>query len=144
MSQSSRKSSKRRKPSSRSHPETGTKDSSIYLGLLIIGAFVVLLVSLLTGGEHWGTIALGFAAAIAYLTNFYAIRAYLGKPLLNWQQALARLPLRCAGYGTKHGKPLEAAHKSERAKMMILMSIAASIGIIIGLSYLFVPEVMQG
>ena len=118
-----------------------SNDGAIYLGLIIIGLFIVALAFLLgeSKREVWGPVCLGYVAALAWLTNLYAISVYRGKSLANWQFALARLPLRLAGFGTKNGKPVEAAHNVERAKMAIMIGIAASIVILVGLSFLVIP-----
>ena len=73
---------------------------------------------------------------LARITNF---GAYRGKRMANWQQALARLPLRFAGYGTKHGKPLAAAHNAAAARKMIAISIVVSVLVLAGLALLLIP-----
>ena len=42
------------------------------------------------------------------------------------------------GYGTKGGKPLAAAHGSDRAKMMLFVSIAFSFVAILGITLLLI------
>ncbi len=138
MSKSSGK-KPRKQSSGNASPRRVTKDRSIYLGLAFIGVILVLLVWLFTDG-HWREMTLGYLFAIAWLTNLYAFNAYAGKSLAQWQQALARLPLRCAGYGSKHGKPLEAAHRASSALRMIWTSIVISIVVLAGLVLLLLPD----
>jgi hypothetical protein len=62
--------------------------------------------------------------------------------MANWQRALARLPLRFAGFGTKGGKPLEGAHNASQARSMIIVSIIVSLAIIVGLAFLLIPGLL--
>ncbi len=135
------------KPHGKSHrkkggppPARGTNDAAIYAGLLLIGAFVTFLAYMLSGGERWREFALGYLIALTFLVNFYTFAACRGRRLARWQQSLARLPLRWAGFGTKGGRPLEAARGSPRARMMLLLSIATSLVIIVGLTFLLIRE----
>lgn len=123
------------------HAPKPMTDRAIYLGFLIVGFFVVALAWLFFDGQkqYWGVIALGYVAAVAYLVNFYTFQVYRGKHLDNWQQALARLPLRFVGYGTKGGKPLEAAHDHEETKKALFVSIAVSAAVVVLASFLFIP-----
>ncbi|MCH8343616.1 MAG: hypothetical protein IH983_06485 [Planctomycetes bacterium] len=79
-----------------------------------------------------------FAAAATVPAILSPRPAYQGRRLAGWQQSLARLPLRWAGYGTKEGRPLEAARGSPRAKIVLLLSIATSILIIVLLTWLLI------
>jgi hypothetical protein len=121
-----------------------TSDRSIYLGLLIIGAGVVIVAWLLTHGAWWHPVALAYLAALALLMNLYAFNAYRGRPMANWKKALARLPLRFVGYGTRHGKPLSAAHNSARAKKATLVSVAVSVIVLALLVVAFYPDMLTG
>ncbi len=127
-----------RKAHARSKPaRQGAPDGAIYLGILMIGAFGVFLWHIM-GGE-WQHALVGFTIAVAVLVNLYTWRVCRGQSVLPWQAALARLPLRCAGYGTKGGKPIEAAHGSDRAKIMLYLSIATSAVVIVVLTVLLIP-----
>lgn len=119
-------------------------DTGIYGAFLLVGLAVVGGAFLLTDGKRAGETTLGYLAAMAWLVNLYAISAYHGKPLAQWQQAFARLPMRCVGYGARHGKPLEACHGQPNAKMMIFVSIAFSVVILVGLSFLLIPAMRGG
>ena len=112
---------------------------AVYAALVLVGGFIAFLAWLANFGVSWGEITLGYCAALAVLMNLYAVQAYMGKNLAGWQQALARLPLRFAGYGRTGDKPLEAAHSSDRAKAAIFISIAISVLVLLGLSALFIP-----
>ncbi len=121
-------------------PARRTNDAAIYGGFLLIGAFVTFQVALLSAGTLWREVALGYLMALAVLVNLYTWQAWQGKRLARWQQSLARLPLRFAGYGTRGGQPLEAAHGSRRAMMVLLVSIATSMVLIVGLTLLLIRE----
>jgi hypothetical protein len=138
------KSGSRQRKSTKSRPDSARADRGIYIGFLIIGLAVVGAAFLLTTGSRWREVALGYLIAMAWLVNLYAISAYLGKPLAHWQAALARLPMRCVGYGTRHGKPLEACHGQQNAKMIIFVSVAFSVVVLVGLSFLLIPAMRGG
>ncbi len=88
--------------------------------------------------DSWRSGLIGYIIALAFLVNLNGWRAYLGRHLSGWQQALARLPLRCVGYGTKGGRPIEAAHGAPSVQMILFVSLAASAVIILVLSYLLI------
>jgi hypothetical protein len=139
MSKTSAKSHRKKKAPARRETDSTTSDLSIYIGLIMIGGAIVLAAFLLTDGQHWREFALAYLILMALFTNVYALGAYHGKRMANWQQALARLPLRCVGYGTKHGKPLVAAHNAVAARKMITVSIVVSVIVLIGLAFLLIP-----
>lgn len=123
-------------------PPRRTSDRAIYMGFAIVGFFIVILTWLFTSDskiEYWRHVTLGYIVGVAYLINFYTFRTYQGKHLENWKQALARVPLRFAGYGTKDGKPLDAAHGHREARLALLLCIAISMLIIAGAAMLLIP-----
>jgi len=122
---------------SREKPVKVTSDRVIYGGLILIGLFATVLATLLT--EHWREPLLFYLAIIAYLMCAATWAIYRGRHLPNWQQALARIPLRTVGYGTKNGKPLEAAHDQPAVKKAWLASLMISLGILAGLVFLLNP-----
>jgi F0F1-type ATP synthase assembly protein I len=132
----------RRKSRSQSLEQRRASDRTIYIGVLVIGLFIVLIAWLLTMGKggHWREITIAYVVVMAWLTNFYTYLAYRGKQMANWKQALARLPLRFAGYGTKKGRPLDAAHGRRDARNMLLISITVSIVVIVLLCVLIPPD----
>lgn len=117
-------------------------DRVVYMGLFLIGFFTIALFWMFTSDSpvpYWKSLALGYVTAIAFLMNLYAFQIYRGRHLENWKQALARVPLRFAGYGTKDGKPLEAAHDHPETRTALLMSILISAVILVGLGLLLLP-----
>ncbi len=135
MSRSSGK--KHRRKDSRSRPaQSRISDRSIYGALIIIGLAVVALGFLQTTGKHWQEVLLGYLLIVMALVNMSAFNAYIGRQQAAWQRALARLPLQCVRYGTKHGKPIEAAHNSPRARNMVIISILFSLIVLTGLTLL--------
>jgi hypothetical protein len=117
-------------------------DQAIYLGLAIVGLFVGIL-AWLFNQQYWMAIVLLYVLAVVYLINFYTFQVYRGKHLEHWKQALARVPLRFVGYGTKEGKPLEAAHDHPETRTALLASIALSAAIVAGLSLVIVRVVID-
>lgn len=111
-------------------PRRPTTDRAIYLGILIIGFFFVLLASLFWELDYWAIFTIVYLAFIAYLVNFYTFQVYRGSRLANWQQALARVPLRFVGYGTKGGKPLEAAHDHSETLRALTLCVVVSLAIL--------------
>jgi hypothetical protein len=109
-------------------------DGGVYIGILMIGVFGIWLFMIATG--DWKQGLLGYIIAVAFLVNFSAWQVCAGKAIVGWKQSLARLPLRCVGYGTRGGKPLTAAHGSDRAKMMLFVSIATSFVVVLALTLL--------
>jgi len=101
----------------------------------MIGAFGIWLFTIVTDSA-WTHGLLGYGIAVAFLVNLYTWRVCVGRPLAGWQRSLARLPLRFVVYGTRGGKPLEAAHGSARAMSMLFVTIAASAVAIVGLTLL--------
>jgi len=122
-----------------------TSDRAIYIGLLIIGGFIVFLGLLLSAGDGSlaGWFAFGYLLLIAWVANTAAFAAYRGRALSPWRQALARLPLRCAGFGTRGGKPLSAAHDAPAARKMVIVSVVVSIVVLLVLAHWLVPEIHQ-
>lgn len=133
MTTQRRRSKQHRQPAARSN------DAAIYIAFILVGVFIAFLAWLLDFEIGWREITLGYCGALAVLINLYAFSAYRGRHLAGWQQALARLPLRFAGYGRSVAKPLEAAHNSERAKLAIFISVAVCVVILLVLSVLLIP-----
>lgn len=106
-------------------------DRAIYGGFILVGFFIVVIAWLFTDGRYWREVVLGYLLAIAYLLNFYTIQVYRGKHLANWKQALARVPLRFVGYGTKEGKPLEAAHDHPATRTALLVSLLVCLALLV-------------
>ncbi len=117
-------------------PPQRAPDGAIYTGLVMIGIFAIALWALFAQGiGTWKQGLIGYVIAMALLINIFTFQACRGRHLAGWQQSLARLPLRWVGFGTRQGKPLEAAHGSPRAKAMLAVSIAASVLLVALLSF---------
>ncbi len=119
--------------------KSGTLDGGVYIVVLAIGLFGIWMWYLADLGP-WTHALIGYVMAVVVLINLNGWRVYHGKHLAGWQQSLARLVLRWAGYGTKGGKPLEASHGSEKAKMMLMVSFAASALLVAGLTWLLLEQ----
>lgn len=129
------------KAHSKAHPRPAPAnlDGGVYIGILMIGVFGIWLVTIFVDSpDAWKQGLLGFVIAVGFLVNFYTWKVCAGKPIAGWKQSLARLPLRCVGYGTRGGKPLSAAHGSDRAKMMLYLSIATTCVVILGVTLLLI------
>lgn len=134
MSKSSSKSHSKKRTSDKTATRTVIPDGGIYIAIIGVGVIgSVFWYSSSPDDLNYGLI--GYLIAVAVLVNINAFKACKGHHLSSWQQSLARLPLRCAGYGTKGGKPIEAAKGHQNAKMMVLMSIAFSVVVILALSW---------
>ena len=133
MSHSSTRSQQRRKPAQAARSRAS--DGAIYIALIMIGAFAVFLAVVLTS-QPWQHFAVGYVIALLALTNLFGWQAWAGKHLAEWQQALAKVPLRFAGYGSKGGRPLEAAHGSAAARSALFIFLALSVAIIAAATFL--------
>ncbi|MHC5022392.1 MAG: hypothetical protein ACYTGG_00580 [Planctomycetota bacterium] len=132
---------KKRRSSGSAQPSTRrARDRTIYLGILVIGAFGLMLWALVSP-ETWRPAIVGFLIAVAVFVNHSVYLAYRGRDMPRWRQALARLPLRFVGYGRRGGKPLEAAHDHAETKLVLLVSIAVWVVIIVVATFLLIPEV---
>ena len=112
-------------------------DGGVYIGIVMIGAFGIWLFTIISDStDAWKHGLLGYIIAVAFLVNYSAWQVCAGNAIVGWKQSLARLPLRCVGYGTRGGKPLAAAHGSDRAKMMLFVSIATTFVVVLALTLL--------
>ena len=126
---------KRRASSKRQPASRPTSDRTFYFGFIVIGGFVAFLTAVLTTGAYWLHAVLAYAALIAFFVHSSALAVYRGRhDLAGWQRALARLPLRFAGYGKSGGKPAEAAHDEPKALRTIIISALLSVVVIGGLA----------
>jgi FlaA1/EpsC-like NDP-sugar epimerase len=149
MSKSSaaRRQQKRRKQkspgrsASTASPRYVARDRTIYIGIVAITLFAMFLIALLIGPEQWPVTALAAVIVLSWLVNWHAFLAVRGTHMAHWKQALARLPLRCAGYGSKGGRPLDAAHNEPQAMKMVIISTVTSVVIIAVLAVLIVPTI---
>jgi hypothetical protein len=123
-----------RKPATR----RGAPDGAVYIALVMIGVFAVWLWSIVSGDDDkaWKHATLVYVIIVLVLVNLCTWQVYFGKRIANWKQSLARLAYRWAGYGTRHGKPLEAAHGSRPAAIMLLLTMATSVVVVVVLAWL--------
>lgn len=104
----------------------------------MIGVFA-LVIGFLISPDNFRTTLVGFLIAAFGLINVYAWRAFLGSTQANWQNALARIPLRFAGYGVKGGKPVEAAAGASDARSALLVFLAVSVVVVVVASVFLIP-----
>ena len=130
---------RRKKTSASKSRQHAMQDRGFYFGFIMIGGFIVLLSIPLTGGDYWRHTALFCFLLLVILINLAAWKAYAGGKLLSWQAALARIPLRAVGYGSKGGKPVEAAHDKPDAKLAIWLCLVISLVLLGGLAVLLIP-----
>ena len=133
MTKSSSRGRSKKSSTGRVAPRT-VKDGGVYIAFVLGGAFAMVL-WWVTDPDSWKSGLIGYVIALAFLVNLYGWRAYLGGHLSGWQQSLARLPLRCVGYGTKGGRPIEAAHGEPSVQMILFVSLATSALTILLLSW---------
>lgn len=114
-------------------------DAAIYGGIVLIGAFGILLFWLLSEGRLWREAVIGYLLAMVWFVNAAVYQVYRGRHLPHWKQSLARVPLRFVGFGTRDGRPFEAAHGRSEVRLALLVSIAVSVLIILGMTLLLFP-----
>jgi hypothetical protein len=136
MSKSHHKSGSRKHPPRAPAPRAGAPDGAVYIGVIMIAAFAVWMWTIVSGPDSWQPALLVCTTIVLALVNLYTWRVYFGARLAPWQQSLARLSLRWAGYGTRKGRPLEAAHGSRPAKIMLILTMATSVVVIVALAWL--------
>lgn len=110
-------------------------DRGIYGVIIMVGLFGLGL-WWLASDETFPHAVLGYIVAVLGIVNWCAFKAWRGMELAGWQKSLARLPMRFAGYGTRTGKPIEAAHDQDNARSALLISVSLAIVIIVAASLL--------
>jgi hypothetical protein len=118
----------------RVRPPRRTSDQAVYGGVIVIGFFSVMIAALFTQVGYWAVLSVAYLTAIVYLIHINVFHVYRGKHLANWQQALAKIPLRFIGYGTKSGKPLEAAHNHSQTLRALMISLVISVVLLAALT----------
>jgi hypothetical protein len=114
-------------------PKRGATDRAIYISIVIVGLAVTGLGFLITTGAYWEEFAIGYVTLVAIAINVSAWNAYRGRRLALFQRALARVPLRPAGFGAKGGRSLAAAQGDSRASSAIVISVILSAAIVAAL-----------
>jgi len=82
-----------------------------FVGFAVVGAAWMLL-----GGRAVPLVLAVYLALILGGAALSAVAAARGVRLAWWQRPFARLALRPAGYGTRKGRPIEAAHEDAGAR----------------------------
>ncbi len=126
MSKSSSKSHSKKRIPSKAVTRAVIPDGGIYTFIVGVGA-IGMVFWWASSPDDWQYGLVGYLIIIAVLVNLNAWRACKGRHLKSWQKSLARLPLRCAGYGAKGGRPIESAKGHQSANMMVYLSIAFSV-----------------
>ena len=134
MSKSSSKSNPKKRSPDKTAARAVIPDGGIYIAIVGVGV-IGMVFWWSSSPDDWQYGLIGYLIAVAVLVNLNAFKACRGHHLSSWQQSLARLPLRCAGYGNKGGRPIEAAKGHQKAKMVVLGSIAFSVALILLLSW---------
>ena len=137
MSKAHHKSGSRKHTARAPAPRPGAPDGAVYIGVIMIAAFAVWMWTIFAPGpDSWKHALLVCTVIVLALVNLYTLRVYFGARLAPWKQSLARLSLRWAGYGTRKGRPLEAAHGSRAAKIMLILTMVTSVVVIVALAWL--------
>ena len=113
-------------------------DRTVYFMAMLIGGFGVIIACLITNERyllHW---AFGYIALLLYTINLEGWMVYRGKSRSDWRRVLAKLPLMPVGYGTKGGKPLEAAHGQPAVRKALIIFGLISLVVTAAMVYLLV------
>jgi hypothetical protein len=130
MSKAHHKSGSRKHTARAPAPRAGAPDGAVYIGVVMIAAFAIWMWTIVANEPA----LLVCAVIVLALVNLYTWRVYFGARLAPWKQSLARLTLRWVGYGTRKGRPLEAAHGSRPAKIMLILTLVTSVVVIVALA----------
>jgi cytochrome b len=114
------------------HAAERSNDRAVYISMLIVGAFILVLMWATMEGSQWMWGIVGMLLATCILINLYTFRIIRGGKLSQWQRSLAKIPLRFVGYGTKGGKPIDAAKGEDAAKMVLYVTAALSVLLVLG------------
>jgi hypothetical protein len=137
MSKAHHKSGARKHTARAPARRAGPPDGAVYIALIMIAAFAIWMWTIVAPGpDSWKHALLVCTVILLALVTLYTWRAYFGARLAPWKQSLARLSLRWAGYGTKKGRPLEAAHGSRPATIMLILTMATSVVVVVVLAWL--------
>ena len=114
-----------------------SNDRGIYAVIIMVGLFGLGLWYLVSY-ETFPHAVIGYLAAVLGIVNWCAFKAFSGMDMADWQESLARLPLHFAGYGTRQGRPVKAAQGQANAKMVLMISVALSVAILVGVTLLLI------
>lgn len=111
------------------HAQDRSMDRAIYISIVMVAAFVLFIWFMVADTWPWAIV--GFLLAVLGMINFFTWKVIQGQPLAVWQRSLAKLPLRFVGYGTRGGKPIDAAKGQDAAKMALYLTAAISVVIVL-------------
>lgn len=131
----------RKKVAAQRSAEQWSNDIGVYSAIVMFGLFALGLWYLLDV-RSFPHAVVGFAIAVLGMINFFAFKAWRGSSLAGWQQSLARVALRPAGFGTKSGRPIEAAKQHDAARTAVMLSSIISLVVIVGLALAMIPNLM--
>lgn len=143
MSRPAAKTDRKKQEAVRRRAAQRENDRGVYATIIMVGVFGLFL-WFIASHETFPHAVVGYVVAVLGMINVFAWKACRGSDLSMWQRSLAKIPLRFAGYGTKGGKPLTAAHDQQDAMMMFYLSLAVSVVLILVLSFLLIPELRGG
>lgn len=131
-----------RHKSTRKSPATrGADFTPAYIVAVMIGGGLWLLTWLFDqGGAAPRAVALGYVALLTLLAHVEAFRAYRGARLATWQKAFAALPLRMMGFGTRGGRPVDAAHGDARVPRILIATGLVSLAVLAVVAWWLLPE----
>lgn len=134
MSRRQRRATASRRDHSPTVDAVPVSDAARYIALALVGGMIVVIVLLVTQQSAFaGQIGLGYLIAVLALAHKYGFDAYRGVALAPWQESLARLPLRLAGFGVRPPNTLAAAKGSSRARVGLIFSALLSVAVVLGL-----------
>lgn len=113
-------------------------DRTVYFLAILIGGFGVVIACLLTSERYMLHLAFGYIALVLYTINLEGWMAYRAKPRSDWRRVLAKLPLMPVGFGTKGGKPLDAAHGQPAVRKALIVFGLISVVLIAIMVYVLV------
>lgn len=112
------------------HAKERSNDKAVYITIIMVGLFILGVWFLASDSWPWAIV--GMIGATLIMINLFGWKIIMGHKLAPWQRSLAKIPLRFVGYGTRRGKPLDAAHQSDTARMALYLAGALSVVIILG------------
>lgn len=139
MSRTAVKSDRKNKVAVQKRAQQRENDRGVYATILMVGAFGLFLWFLISA-DTFPHAVVGYVLCVLGMTTFFTWKACRGIELSMWQRALAKVPLRFVGYGTKGGKPVTAAHSQQDAMMAFYLTLALSVVIVLALSFALIPE----
>ncbi len=128
MSRTATRSTSSKAKGSRKRPSDDPRwnDTGLYVGVVLIGAFIGLL-GMFSGRGNASLFLLIYGTVLLAFINYTVWSVYFGRSLPIWQKAFARLVLRFGGYGVPKKKPLPAAKGQDDARMIAIVATVVSV-----------------